>query len=83
MKKCMAWLFVAALVVFIIDWSYIGLSIALHEYDIIAFTYIGLACWIIMIVCLIYRAFHKKCPHCGHLLITNGAYCPHCGKHKK
>ena len=82
MKRFMAWLFVVAVVVFIIDWSYVGLKLALHEYGITVFAYIGPVCWITMIVCLLYRAFNKKCPHCGHLLITTGAYCPHCGKRK-
>ncbi len=50
------------------------------DYDIIPEAYIGAACFGVMLICAVCKAFTNKCPHCGKLIQSNGKYCPHCGK---
>ena len=76
----MFYLFVIAIIVFIIDWSVMGIKLFDNNYDITTEAYIGLACWGVMIVCGLYRVFANKCPHCGKTKLTNGDYCSYCGK---
>ncbi|MBE5767157.1 MAG: hypothetical protein E7335_08355 [Clostridiales bacterium] len=81
MKKFMAWLFVVVLVVFVIDWGVIGMQLLDNNYDNITIgAYIALVCWVILMVCALYRLFNSKCPHCGKLRMSRGEYCSYCGK---
>ena len=81
MKQIMPWLFAISLVVFIIDWTVVGLKILDGDYEVVTVgAYIALACWAIMLVCVLYRHLSNRCPHCGKRLQTNGRYCPYCGK---
>jgi hypothetical protein len=80
MRKAMMWLFVITLIVFVIDWGVVGVKLLDGDYDITTGAYIGYVCWIVMIVCCLYRIFSRKCPHCGKLRTTGGSYCPYCGR---
>jgi len=80
MKKIMTWTALTAFVIFLVVWGVVGLKLLDGDYDITAWVYIALVCWIVMIVCGLYRAFCRKCPHCGKHLLTEGKYCPHCGQ---
>lgn len=35
------------------------------DYDIIPEAYIGAACFGVMLISAVYKAFASKCPHCG------------------
>ena len=79
MRKTMMWLFAISLIICVIDWGVVGLRILNGNYDITVGAYIALACTITMMICALYRRFNMKCPHCGRLRTTGGAYCPFCG----
>ena len=38
------------------------------------------SCLAVNVACAIYRLFSCKCPHCRKIKLTNGKYCPYCGK---
>lgn len=76
----MTWTALTAFVVFLVVWGIVGVKILNNDYDITAWVYIALVCWILMIVCGLYRVFCQKCPHCGKRLLTEGKYCSHCGQ---
>lgn len=80
MKKIITWIYVLAVVVLVIDWAVMGLKIFTNDYNITVEAYIGCACFVLMMICSVYRLFSNKCPHCGSLRLTGGAYCSHCGK---
>ncbi len=80
MKKIVNWTLFITFIVFLIDWGVVGLSLLNGNYDITIGAYIGLVCFIIIFACIFYRSFSSKCPHCGKMLLVNGAYCSHCGK---
>ena len=80
MKKVMMSIFLVALVVFIIAWGFVGMKLVDGDYDITAGAYVAFGCVLIMFGCNLYRIFNTKCPHCGKLRLTNGEYCPYCGK---
>ena len=80
MKKIAIWAAAISFVVFLITWGVMGLNIANGEYDIQMLAYIGGACWIMLLVCLIVIAVNTKCPHCGKMRRSRGKYCPYCGK---
>ena len=80
MKRFMFWLLVTAAAVFVIDWGVVGLKLLSGEYDITVGAYIGLACWIVIIVSVIFRRFSNRCPHCGKYQSGVGKYCTHCGR---
>jgi len=80
MKKIAAWAFGIAIAVFVIVWGVIGVKIFTNDYDITAWAYIALACWVVIFAYALFRFFSNKCPHCGRLRRTYGKFCPHCGK---
>ncbi len=80
MKKCAIWGAIISFVTFLITWGVMGLEIVSGEYDITALAYTGLACWIVLIICLMILVVNNKCPHCGKIRRSRGKYCPHCGK---
>lgn len=80
MKRITTWVLIIALIIFIIDWGIIGVKLLDGNYDIITEAYIGAACFGVMLICAVCKAFTNKCPHCGKLIQSNGKYCPHCGK---
>lgn len=80
MKKIITWFFVIFLFFFVIDWGIMGLKILNGNYDIIIEAYIGLICFIGFWVCIAIKLLYNKCPHCGKMRVSNGKYCPYCGK---
>ncbi|HIZ56861.1 MAG TPA: hypothetical protein H9671_11855 [Firmicutes bacterium] len=80
MKKMISWIYVIAIITFVIDWGIVGLKLLDGNYDITAGAYIGLVCLFMIFVCVVYKAFHDKCPHCGKLRLSKGKYCSYCGK---
>ena len=80
MKRITTWVLVIALIIFIIDWGIIGVKLLDGDYDIIPEAYIGAACFGVMLISAVYKAFASKCPHCGKMIQSNGKYCPHYGK---
>ena len=80
MKKMLPWIFVASVVVFVIDWGIVGLKILDGDYDITVGAYIALVCIIVETLCGMYRNFCKKCPYCGKHRVSGGDYCSYCGK---
>ena len=80
MKKVAIWGAAIAFVAFLITWGVMGLEIYSGNYDIQSLSYIGLACWIVLLICLIIIVINTRCPHCGKIRRTRGKYCPYCGK---
>lgn len=80
MKKVATWLLLISLLIFVIDWGVMGLKLFDGNYDIIIEAYIGLICFVTMLICILIRSFSTKCPYCGKIRVSNGRYCPHCGK---
>ena len=80
MKKILPWAFLGALVVFLIAWGMMGIKLLDGDYEIAAEAYTGLVCIIVMGVCGVYRHLSRRCPQCGKLRLTMGAYCSYCGK---
>ena len=74
MKRITTWVLIIALIICIIDWGIIGVKMHDGEYDIIPEAYIGAACFGVMLISAVYKAFASKCPHCGKLIQSNGKY---------
>ena len=80
MKKIFPWVFLSALVVFLIAWGVMGVKLLDGNYDITAESYAGAGCIVVMVICWVVKLFSNRCPHCGNLRQTMGAYCSYCGK---
>ncbi len=80
MRKTAKWLAVISIVVFVIDWSIIGLKILDNNYLITAEGYIGLVSFVVFFVCVSYVKLTDRCPDCGRIKLSFGKYCPYCGK---
>ena len=80
MKRIISWIYFISIVVFAIDWAVMGLKIFTNDYDILVEAYIGCVCFVVLMVCSLYRIFSNKCPYCGKLRVSNGEYCSYCGK---
>lgn len=80
MRKIANWALTIAFIVFLIDWSVMGLKLLDNNYNITVEAYIGLACFIVIIVSVFIRSFTDRCPHCGKIMLIKGTYCSHCGK---
>lgn len=71
---------VISFIIFLIDWAIMGLKLLDNDYNITVEAYIGLACWMIIFIGILCRAFTDKCPYCRKMRVTKGAYCSYCGK---
>lgn len=80
MKKVRSWIIIIASVIGVAVWAVMGLKLYDGNYEIRAEAYTMLACLIVIAACAISRMFTDKCPYCGKLRVSNGKYCPHCGK---
>ena len=80
MKRFIFWLTIVSGLVFLIVWGVAGVKILDHDYDIEREAYIGAACLPLLFGGVLYFRLQRKCPHCGKLRESSGAYCPHCGK---
>jgi len=79
-KRAVAWIMAAALWIFLVDWGVMGVKIFTGDYDILPQAWIGLVCFVILLLCVLYRLLNRKCPHCGRIRLDSGSYCSHCGK---
>ena len=80
-KKMMNWLMVLAIFVLLIDWGVMGIKLYENEYEIQVEAWIALICIVLLLFSAIYRAFQKKCPHCGAIRLGwYDEYCSRCGK---
>lgn len=79
-EKMIPWIYFITIIVFVIDWAVMGLKIFTNDYDILVEAYIGCVCFIILLVCAVYKIFSNKCPYCGKLRLSGGDYCSYCGK---
>lgn len=70
----------AAFIVFLIDWSIMGIKLLDNNYNIIVEAHIGLVCYIVIMVSIFIRCLTDRCPHCVKIKLINGAYCTYCGK---
>ena len=80
MKKARPWILAIAFLVAVVAWGVMGLKIYDGNYEITTEAYITGACLIVILVCAVSKVFTDKCPHCGKLRVSNGKYCPRCGK---
>ena len=81
MKKAVNWIQAAAILVMVITWGVVGLNIANGDYEAVTpGAYIVFVCLVVNLVCVLYKLFSDKCPHCGKIRTTRGKYCPYCGK---
>jgi len=80
MKKTVNTILTITFIVFLIVWGLIGVKIfGFHDYDFITEAYIAMICYITIAVCVFYKIFSQKCPHCGKHILSEGKYCSHCG----
>lgn len=80
MKKAAAWGMAIALAIFVVDWGVMGVKIFTNDFDIMTEAWIGAVCLAVCLACAVGRLLGSKCPHCGKLRLTGGAYCAQCGK---
>ena len=80
MKTVASCVFALAFILFVIDWALMGLKLLDGDYDIVVGAYIGMGCLLTMLTCAVYKAWRRKCPHCGKRLQGKGTYCSHCGR---
>lgn len=80
MRKIATWTVAIAFLVALIDWGMMGVKLLNHDYNITAEAYVGLGCWVMILVCILCRAFTDRCPHCGKIRAAKGAYCSCCGR---
>ena len=67
-KKVLTWIILAALLIFIIDWSVIGIMIFNGNYDFTVGAYILAVCFVIMLAGLLIKTLvydFKICPGCN------------------
>ena len=83
MKKVATWALVIAFIAVIVDWGIMGLKLFDNDYNITVEAYIALVCCIVILVSIFIRCFTDRCPHCGKIRATKGAYCSYCGKEIK
>lgn len=81
MKSAYPWILATAFLILIIDLGVMGIKIFDNDSDIMAEAWIAASCWLVVLTCLLIRAWRKaKCPHCGKILLDRGSYCSYCGK---
>lgn len=79
-KKTVKWTFWTALSVCTIDWLIVSVNVLRGNHQIIKGAYIALVCIVIMGACALINTFKNRCLNCGKILLSNGKYCPYCGK---
>ena len=57
MRKIANWALTTAFIVFLIDWSVMGLKLLDNNYNITVEAYIGLACFFVIFVSVFIRSF--------------------------
>jgi len=79
-KKVLTRILILVFIALIIDLGIIGFKIFNYDYDVITEGYIGMVLFPILFVCGVFKLFTERCPHCRKIQVTNGKYCPYCGK---
>ena len=82
MKKARPWILAISFVIAVIAWGVMGLKLYDGNYNITTEAYITGACLIIILICAVTKVFADKCSHCRKPRVSNGKYCPHCGKER-
>lgn len=80
LRKVANWALTIAFIIFLIDWGMMGIKLLDNDYDITVEACIGLVCFVVIFVSIFIRCFTDRCPHCGKMRVTKGAYCSYCGK---
>jgi len=57
-----------------------GVKLLDNNYLITTEAYTGAISLAVFFVCLFYVKITNRCPHCGKIRQSFGAYCPYCGK---
>ena len=82
-KDRMTYLLILPAILLVLAFGYIpmiGIILAFNDFDIMTEAWIGAVCLAVCLVCAVGRLLGSKCPHCGKLRLTGGAYCAQCGK---
>lgn len=80
MKKVRPWILAITFFIAVIAWGVMGFKLYSGDYNITMEAYITGACLIVILICALSKLFTDKCPHCGKIRVSNGKYCPYCGK---
>lgn len=80
MKKVLSRILVIAFVVFVFDWGIMGIKLLDANYDILVEAYIGLVCFVVIVICAILRVFLLRCLYCKRIIPFSGKYCTYCGR---
>lgn len=83
MRKVANWTLGIAFIIALIDWGIMGLKLFDNDYNITVEAHISLVCFIVIFVSICIKSFTDRCPHCGKIRATKGAYCSYCGKEIK
>ena len=85
MKKVATWIIVISAITLVITMAVMGIGVyELDENMIRTTAYIAIPCWVLLLGGLIYIKWGTaKCPYYGKPRLTNGKYCPYCGKEIK
>ncbi len=78
MKKAAIWIAAISILVFVIAWCIGGLMFYEGDYENSTWVYVGLVSIILFFCSLIYLKA-TRCPRCGRINQTSGAFCPYCG----
>lgn len=79
MKKVATWIMWITFVIAIIVWGIMGVKIFEGDSEFYTEVCIGTVCYLIIIICILIRAFGNKCPHCSKTIMDNGEFCSRCG----
>lgn len=80
MKRIRTWVLIITFFVIVVDWGIMGLKLYDGDYNITTEAYIAGVCFIVLLLCAVSKMITDKCPHCGKLRVSNGKFCPYCGK---
>lgn len=80
MKKIRTWILAVSIFVVVIALGIMGLKLYDGNYNIAVEVYITMGCLMVILGCAVSKVFTDKCPHCGKLRVSNGKFCPYCGK---
>ena len=86
MKKVLCVIWIAAVILFFIDWGMVGLSLLNGNYEIEIGVYLGLVCMVIIMIgpiCKICKMLSNKCPYCGKTILSDYKFCPYCAQDDK
>ncbi len=82
MKKAANLLLALALFVMFATMLVMGIGVQEMDTDLIRITaYVLAGAWLVYLAAILYKKFSQaKCPHCGEHILSDGTFCPYCGK---